>query len=157
MAEKIEETEVEWGTPRGGPSLVDWDQALNGEVWKMVRGTDFRGKATNFAHSVYRQASKRGLKVRVKVVDPETVLVQAAPTIQLSGPGHVAAEPVRAAVGGSGEMEETVTVRGETVPAADVPVVATGVPAGENPFAARRRELAAEGGDALAPASGQTV
>lgn len=43
----------------------DWDQWLDGSVWLLVKGEDYRCATPSLISYVYRSARERGLRVRV--------------------------------------------------------------------------------------------
>lgn len=45
-----------------------WEEGLDGDVWELIRGTDFPSKAVTFRANVQTQAKKRGGRVRSKAV-----------------------------------------------------------------------------------------
>lgn len=51
--------------PRG-PNYA-WDTWLDGSIWQLTRGEDFTIPARSFSASVYKEAKRSGVRVRVNV------------------------------------------------------------------------------------------
>jgi hypothetical protein len=64
------------GTGRGRPEKYPWDNWTNGEIWKIVAGTDFSCKAENIQGALFNAARKRGMRVKTKKLDEKTVVFQ---------------------------------------------------------------------------------
>lgn len=75
MAEKI--TGFKFGSTQSTGYKYDWSEWLNGEVWKLVRGTDFETHPTALRTAIYNAAKSRGLKAKTSVLDENTIVVQA--------------------------------------------------------------------------------
>jgi hypothetical protein len=54
----------------------DWPQLLNGDVWQLRRGDDFKGKARTFVQNARVHAKRRGGTLRTRLLDEETVVLQ---------------------------------------------------------------------------------
>jgi hypothetical protein len=54
----------------------DWPQLLNGDIWQLRRGEDFKGKAKTFIQNARAQARRRGGSVRTRLLDEENVVLQ---------------------------------------------------------------------------------
>jgi hypothetical protein len=55
----------------------DWDEAMSGDIWRVVRGTDFEGTVSGFRSLLRSKARYHDVKVRVKKDDelPEDAVV----------------------------------------------------------------------------------
>jgi hypothetical protein len=49
-------------------SIYPWDDWLDGAVWELEAGTDFRGTSSTFRSVAIVQARKRGGKVRTRLI-----------------------------------------------------------------------------------------
>lgn len=80
MAQQLDawpEDKVVW---RGRQRLYDWDSWLNGEVWKLTEGKDFKCTVNGFRAGAFSVCRRRGLKIRTAVVagsNPTEVVIQA--------------------------------------------------------------------------------
>ena len=64
MANKIEQF------PDAPPQNVyPWDEWLDGDVWELVPGEDFKGKPATFRASAVAQAARRDGKVRTQRIE----------------------------------------------------------------------------------------
>lgn len=64
MASKIEQF------PAAPPQNVyPWDEWLDGDVWELVPGEDFKGKPATFRASAVAQAARRDGKVRTQRIE----------------------------------------------------------------------------------------
>lgn len=52
---------------RGRKQLYNWDDLLNGEVWELREGEDFKTSMSSFRTQAHNAARQRQLKVRVHV------------------------------------------------------------------------------------------
>jgi hypothetical protein len=61
-------------------SAYPWDQWLDGDIWELTQGQDFRGTAVAFRASARGQARRRGGGIRARIVKeegrPDRVYVQ---------------------------------------------------------------------------------
>jgi hypothetical protein len=55
-------------------SRYPWDQLMDGSVWKLSPGDDFRGTAKSFASAARAQGRRRGGTVRTRLIDDYVVL-----------------------------------------------------------------------------------
>jgi hypothetical protein len=55
-------------------SRYDWDTLLNGDIWKLSRGTDFGGKTRTFVAAARAQAKRRNGAVRTRLLDDDVVI-----------------------------------------------------------------------------------
>lgn len=62
MAERIAEFPA--ATRR---SKYDTDTWFNGEIWKLIKGEDFKVPVASFRGSLYNQANKKGFEIRTSV------------------------------------------------------------------------------------------
>ena len=57
-----------------------WDSRypdiLDGQARRLIRGKHFEDTPSAFRNRLYKAASRRGLKVRTRITDAETILVQ---------------------------------------------------------------------------------
>ena len=63
-------TEAEFSAQRGKTgktSLYDWDTILNGNIWKLTKGTDFQSGVETFRAGAYAMAKTRGLKLQTTI------------------------------------------------------------------------------------------
>lgn len=63
-----------------------WDQWLNGDVWELAHGDDFKGSPAHFRNTARAAAQRRGLTVQTRIRDRH-VYVEAA--------GHAASNVTR--------------------------------------------------------------
>ena len=76
MASVVDRMPEEYETRR----KYDWNEWLDGQVWELVAGTDFTVPVRSMAAQVYQAAVRRGIAVRVSLLDGGArVRVQAAP------------------------------------------------------------------------------
>jgi hypothetical protein len=54
----------------------DWTELLNGDIWQLRRGEDFKGKPKTFIQNARSQARRRGGTVRTRLLDEETLVLQ---------------------------------------------------------------------------------
>jgi hypothetical protein len=59
---------VETFPDRPSQSRYPWDEWLDGSVWELVRGEDFKGKPATFRSMAIDQAKKRNGKVRTRLL-----------------------------------------------------------------------------------------
>jgi hypothetical protein len=55
-------------------SRYDWETLLNGDIWKLSRGTDFGGKTVTFVANAREQAKRRGGRIRTRMLGDEVVI-----------------------------------------------------------------------------------
>jgi hypothetical protein len=55
-------------------SQYPWDQLMDGSVWKLSVGSDFRGKPRTFIAAARAQAKRRGGSVRTRLLGDDVVL-----------------------------------------------------------------------------------
>ena len=53
-----------------------WDKWLDGQVWRLEHGDDFRAKPRTFVANARLQAKRRGGRVRTRLLDGEVVVLQ---------------------------------------------------------------------------------
>ena len=53
-----------------------WDEWLNGDIWKLVKGTDFSCRVESFRSMAYAAAHYRGLKFQSQI-DGDTIVIRA--------------------------------------------------------------------------------
>ena len=76
MAEILEEYDPdERESPGGRPDKYPWVDWLDGRIWKIVQGIDFKAKMSVMQDHVRKIASQRGVKVSVYTHDPETLVI----------------------------------------------------------------------------------
>jgi hypothetical protein len=63
MAEKLKEFKFQ----TRGPRKYDWDQWMDGEIWRVSQGQDFDPPPRNFLSSLHNMAKRKGMKVRANV------------------------------------------------------------------------------------------
>lgn len=73
MAEIIDEFPVSHHRNSKHP----WDTWLDGRVWKIKQGEDCTVETDKFTRSVYAAARNRGLKARIRVLNGDTLVIQA--------------------------------------------------------------------------------
>lgn len=61
----------------GRRNKYNWDQWLNGSIWRLHRGTDFVQPVASMRGQAYNAATKRGLKLLSMVEDENTLVLQA--------------------------------------------------------------------------------
>lgn len=61
--------------PDGRRGRHDWETWLDGNIYKLTKGKDFTISCTNMRNIVYSAAHRRGLKIRISIVDNESSLV----------------------------------------------------------------------------------
>lgn len=54
-----------------------WDEWLDGSPWRLKRGEDFNATVRNFQAHAARHAGSRGMSIKTKREDDETVVIQA--------------------------------------------------------------------------------
>lgn len=66
--------------PHGGRKGIeyDWDSILDGKIYQLVQGTDFKDEPKTFIGAVARQANSRNLRVK-RQIDGKTIVLQAVP------------------------------------------------------------------------------
>lgn len=74
MATKLDS--FEFGRTREGVKHP-WNEWLNGDIWKLVRGVDFKPTVANFRNAAYVEGKRRNLKVNTAQVDETTLVIQA--------------------------------------------------------------------------------
>lgn len=80
MAERL----VNW-PDRSTPTIYPWDEWLDGSVWRLNPGEDFKCALPSVRLYAYRAASERRVKVRTSK-DGDSLLVQALqPTTSKEG------------------------------------------------------------------------
>jgi hypothetical protein len=52
-------------------NVYPWDEWLDGDVWELVPGDDFKGKPATFRASAVAQAARRDGKVRTQKIHAE--------------------------------------------------------------------------------------
>jgi len=61
-------------------SKYPWNEWLDGGIWELTQGHDFKGRVTAFRSNARTQAKKRGGKVRARVLkkpnEPERLYIQ---------------------------------------------------------------------------------
>ena len=65
--------------PTATTQLYPWDEWLNGDVWQLYKGEDFRSRTTTILANARAQARKRGGSVRSRSVregDRESLVIQ---------------------------------------------------------------------------------
>jgi hypothetical protein len=70
--------------PSATPPRYPWGEWLNGEVWELRQGEDFRAKASTLRANAQLQAKKRGGRVHTRYFQvegsiPERVILQFEP------------------------------------------------------------------------------
>ena len=50
-------------------NVYPWDEWLDGDVWELVPGVDFKGKPATFRASAVAQAARRDGKVRTQRIE----------------------------------------------------------------------------------------
>lgn len=50
-------------------NMYPWDEWLDGDVWELVPGDDFKGKPATFRASAVAQAARRDGKVRTQRIE----------------------------------------------------------------------------------------
>lgn len=58
------------------PKTYDWNELLDGQCWKLVKGEDFQCKVASFRCVAFQAATKRGMKL-VTRVDGDNIYIQA--------------------------------------------------------------------------------
>jgi hypothetical protein len=53
----------------------DWDELLNGDIWKLRHGTDYDAKSKTFIQNARHQAKRRNGNVRTRLLEDESVVV----------------------------------------------------------------------------------
>lgn len=51
-------------------SRYPWDTWLDGGIWELTQGEDFKGRAATFKSNARSQAKRRGGKVRARILRP---------------------------------------------------------------------------------------
>lgn len=88
MPEKVETFEFRNFGPRGKDDTQhNWDELLDGGIYKCMEGTDFKVKKLTFMNLARDQAKKRGLRLRTGSVEGG-IVIQAMP-----GDGTEGSEP----------------------------------------------------------------
>jgi hypothetical protein len=59
----------------GGSSRYNWDELLDGQIRRLVHGTDFEVKASSVVATARKQAAKRGKDLNIRT-DGENVVLQ---------------------------------------------------------------------------------
>ena len=62
---------------KGRRQIYPWNDWLDGRVWRLTRGTDFKSETKSFASTAAVAADRRGLKLRTTRPDADTVVIQA--------------------------------------------------------------------------------
>lgn len=72
MATKLKKFEFSKGRPRGAGGSR-FDKYLNGEIWRLERGVDYKSDAST-GNYLYVLAKRRGKKANVRFVDGGIVI-----------------------------------------------------------------------------------
>lgn len=67
------------GLKAGRPSKYDWDNWLNGKVWRLEAGEDFNVTPESFRATVKSAAKSRGGTVKAAKADDKTLIIQFLP------------------------------------------------------------------------------
>lgn len=69
MAQKLKAwPEDQLVKPTGRTPIYDWDSWLNGDIWKLTEGKDFKCKPDSFRSRVLGEVKRRGLTARTAVI-----------------------------------------------------------------------------------------
>lgn len=52
-------------------SRYPWDEWLDGDVWELVHGEDFKGRPNTFRSNARNQAKRRNGKIRARILKEE--------------------------------------------------------------------------------------
>lgn len=73
-------TEATFSETRGRHAIYDWDTILNGNIWKLTKGTDFQSSVLTFRSGAYQQARRRGLRLQTTIdTANNTIILRASP------------------------------------------------------------------------------
>lgn len=76
MATKLESFPQQY-QGRGRKQLYDWKRWLDGEIWELKEGEDFKTSMSSFRTQAHNAARMRQMKVRVHVNrESETLILQ---------------------------------------------------------------------------------
>ena len=75
MAQKVGKPLMSWG-PTSNGSQYPFDDWLNGEVWILTRGEDFKVRPTSFSGTIRSAAQRRNGRCHTKVMDEKRIQVQ---------------------------------------------------------------------------------
>jgi hypothetical protein len=62
-------TKIEQFPAAPSQNVYPWDEWLDGDVWELVPGEDFKGKPATFRASAVAQAARRDGKVRTQRIE----------------------------------------------------------------------------------------
>jgi hypothetical protein len=63
-----------------GAAKYPWDEWLNGQNWKLVRGIDFQVPTATFRSGAASIGRRRGLAVKTRVIGNDVYVCATAPT-----------------------------------------------------------------------------
>jgi hypothetical protein len=66
MARKVEQFPA-----AADQSKYPWEDWLDGDIWELTQGKDFKGRATTFRSNARSQAKRRGGKLRARILRSE--------------------------------------------------------------------------------------
>jgi hypothetical protein len=72
MVQQLEQFDFD----RKKTSKYDWDQLLDGSIWRLEYGVDFACTPQSFLQLVLKTAKMRGGKAQVRIVDEEFVVLR---------------------------------------------------------------------------------
>lgn len=75
MAQKVGKPLVSWGAASNGDDYP-YDQWLNGEIWILTRGEDFKPTPNSFSGTIRSAALRRNGRCHTKVMDEKRIQVQ---------------------------------------------------------------------------------
>lgn len=56
-----------------------WDDWTDGRVWELTRGVDFTSNAASFRAHLYKVSKDRGIDVRSRIIDEDTIVFRFNP------------------------------------------------------------------------------
>ncbi|MFD9398357.1 hypothetical protein ACFWA4_05990 [Streptomyces sp. NPDC060011] len=68
MAERIAAADISF-RPRGAPRVYPWDLWMDGSMWHLRHGVDYKTDTKVFRDTCYNQARRHGRKVHTRVTD----------------------------------------------------------------------------------------
>jgi predicted nuclease of predicted toxin-antitoxin system len=75
MAEQVN------GFSKGIRKVHNWDEWLNGKIWRLTKTVDFNVSTRDFANAARRMGKRRNGKVRTNTVSPTVIEIQFIPPV----------------------------------------------------------------------------
>lgn len=61
----------------GGRKQYDWEMILDGKIRELKKGVDFHSNVRSCYAAIQQTARRRGMRARCRVLDDETIVIQA--------------------------------------------------------------------------------